>query len=55
MAKQDEGVEVECHRCHYKWTYTGAKIALAQAGQYPVYTSCPRCRASSVKVAIPAP
>jgi len=34
-----DGVEVECDKCEYKWTYTGDLV----------YATCPSCRAN-VKV-----
>ena len=39
----NEGIEMECPRCHYKWTYKGSRRP--EEG-YPVYVSCPKCKTS---------
>ena len=38
-------IKAECNRCAYIWHYDGAKVKdIKDKVEYPVYTSCPRCR-----------
>lgn len=48
-----DGIPMVCPRCSHHWQYRGSKLEEARTASYPVYTSCPRCSASTVRIVAP--